>query len=164
MNEKGFSLVELAIGLVIIGLILAGIVKGQELIFNAKMKSMYNAQKEVAAAAYTRYNRYQEYLGDDNTVTTIWPGTFNGNGDGLIAGGIIGIGAAPGAMFTCTAATDSESYALWQRLRLAGLISGTDTIGAARLNPTQAYGGTIGVANVAVNDIMINWIPNDRKP
>ena len=163
-NEKGFTLVELAIVLVIIGLILAGIIKGQELIVNAKMKNAYNAQKEVAAAVYTYYDRYQKYPGDDNTATTRWPGTANGNGDGLIAGGTIGNDAAPGTMFTCAAGTASESCALWEHLRLAGLISGTATVALARVNPTHPYGGTIGVANVAVNGLTVNWIGMSRLP
>ena len=49
-NEKGFTLVELAIVLVIIGIILGAVLKGQELINSAKIKRVYNQQREMVAA------------------------------------------------------------------------------------------------------------------
>ena len=163
-GEKGFTLVELAIVLVIIGIIIAGIIKGQEMINNAKIKRAYSAQKEIAAAIYTYYDRYGKYPGDDNTATTRWVGTYNGDADGLIEGGTIGTDAAPGTMFTCAAGTASESCAMWEHLRLAGMISGTATAGAGRLNPTHPYGSTIGVANGAVSGLTVNWVGMSRIP
>jgi len=67
-HQAGFTLVEIAIVLVIIGLIIGAVLKGQELINNAKLKRAYNQQREVAAAAYTYFDRYGLYPGDDNTA------------------------------------------------------------------------------------------------
>jgi hypothetical protein len=67
-------------------------------------------------------------------------------------------------MFTCAANTATESCAIWEHLRLANLISGTATIGAGRLNPTHPYAGTIGVANVTVQTLTVNWIGMSRVP
>ncbi|MBM4271685.1 MAG: prepilin-type N-terminal cleavage/methylation domain-containing protein [Deltaproteobacteria bacterium] len=164
-SKKGFTLVELAIVLVIIGIILAGIIKGQEMITTAKIKRAYNAQKEVAAAIYTYYDRYGKYPGDDNTAQTRWgAATYNGNGNGVIEGGTAGTDAAPGTMFTCAAATASESCAIWEHLRLAGLISGTATAGSGRLNPTHPYGGTVAVASAAISGLTVNWIGMSMIP
>jgi prepilin-type N-terminal cleavage/methylation domain-containing protein len=60
-SNKGFTLVELAIVLVIIGIILGAVLKGQELINNAKMKRAYNQYREVLAAVYTYYDKYGKY-------------------------------------------------------------------------------------------------------
>ena len=157
-RERGFTLVELAIVLVIIGILIGGIIKGQEMINNAKIKRAYSAQKEISAAIYTYYDRFGKFPGDDNTALTRWPGTYNGDGDGIIEGGTTGTDAAPGTMFTCAAGTASESCAIWEHLRLAGIISGTATAGAGRVNPTNPYGGTIGVANVIVSGLTVNWV------
>ena len=100
-RERGFTLVELAIVLVIIGLILAGIIKGQELITNAKIKRTYNMQKEIAAAIYTYFDRYQFYPGDDPQAATKFtnPAVTNGKGNALIAAAA----ASTAANFACVA-------------------------------------------------------------
>ncbi len=160
-NRKGFTLVELAIVLVIIGIILGAVLKGQEIINNAKMKRAYNQYREIMAAIYTYYDRYGKFPGDDNTAADRWAGTRNGNGNGIIEGGTTGTDAAPGSMFTCTDTTDTETCALWEHLRLANMISGPQTAGSSRLNPADAYGGTIGVASVPVpsaGGLTVNWI------
>jgi prepilin-type N-terminal cleavage/methylation domain-containing protein len=139
-NNKGFTLVELAIVLVIIGLILAGIIKGQELITNAKIKRAYNVQKEIAAAVYTYFDRYQFYPGDDPQAATRFtpalPVPTNGNGNALIAAGA----ASTAANFACTA-TGTEQCDLWAELRLSGILTGSGFI-----NPTHPYGGAIAVS------------------
>jgi prepilin-type N-terminal cleavage/methylation domain-containing protein len=153
-NHKGFTLVELAIVLVIIGIILGGVLKGQELINNAKMKRAFNQQREIMAAIYTYYDRYSYFPGDDPNAATRWTGTAIGNGDGLIGG-------TAATMFTCAAASATETCVLWEHLRLANMIPGNQTIGGTpspRLNPVDAYGGRIGVANVAVSTLTVNWI------
>ncbi len=155
-DEKGFTLVELAIVLVIIGLILAGIIKGQELITNAKIKRTYSVQKEIAAAIYTYYDRYQFYPGDDRQAAAKFtnPATTNGNGNG-----VIDTGAGPGvvdtaANFACTV-TGTEQCDLWSELRQSGILTGSGFI-----NPTNPYGGAIAVSYTAgyLGASAINWI------
>ena len=150
-NHKGFTLVELAIVLIIIGIILGAVLKGQELINNAKMKRAYNQYREIMAAVYTYFDRYGKFPGDDNTANARW-GTFNGNGNGTIDGG------DTTTMFTCADTTGTETCALWEHLRLSNIISGSQKVGESRLNPPNIYGGTIGVANVNVSGLLVNWI------
>ncbi len=64
--EKGFTLVELAIVLVIIGIILGAVLKGQELINNAKVKRIQRDLKGLEAMLWTYYDRKNFFPGDCN--------------------------------------------------------------------------------------------------
>ena len=64
MNKKGFTLVELAIVLIIIGILIGAVLKGQDLIQNAKAKRLLNDIKGVIALQYTFYDRYKKFAGD----------------------------------------------------------------------------------------------------
>ena len=162
-NEKGFTLVELAIVLVIIGLILAGIIKGQELITNAKIKRTYNVQKEIAAAVYTYFDRYQFYPGDDPQAAAKFtnPAVTNGNGNALIAVGA----ASTAANFAC-AATGTEQCDLWSELKQSGILTGSGFT-----NPTHPYGGGIAVSYFTVPAVgagsiaqLAHWIHFQNVP
>lgn len=134
-NQTGFTLVEMAIVLVIIGLILGGVLKGQELVVQARVKSMINDFNQVTAAYYTYFDRYKRFPGDDNTVVTgrSWA-TTAGNSNGIIEGD-----------FNSTTATD-ESRLIWQHLRIAGIVSGATTDTS---QPVNAVGGVTGIQNTA---------------
>ncbi|MDP3478554.1 MAG: prepilin-type N-terminal cleavage/methylation domain-containing protein [Desulfoprunum sp.] len=92
-NQKGFTLVEIAIVLVIIGLLLGGVLKGQQLIANAKIKSLVTHANGLSAAIYAYQDRYKALPGDDRRATINLPGAsggclaanlVDGNGDGLL--------------------------------------------------------------------------------
>ena len=63
-NGKGFTLVEIAIVMVIIGIILGAVLKGQDLINNAKAKRLLNDTQGLMALSYTFYDRYGRFPGD----------------------------------------------------------------------------------------------------
>ena len=63
-SEKGFTLVELAIVMIIIGLLIGGILKGQELIANAALTSTVTQIKAVDGAASTFKDMYNAFPGD----------------------------------------------------------------------------------------------------
>jgi prepilin-type N-terminal cleavage/methylation domain-containing protein len=125
--QQGFTLVEIAIVLVIIGLLLGGILKGQEMIIQAKIKNVIADMSGVSAAMYGYQDRYKALPGDDKNATR-WglapPGT---SGDGVIEGKYID-------------AVGKETMLFWDHLRRAGFVSGS---GAE--NPFNAVSGKMGV-------------------
>ncbi|MDX9713995.1 MAG: prepilin-type N-terminal cleavage/methylation domain-containing protein [Dissulfurispiraceae bacterium] len=149
-EEKGFTLVELAIVLVIIGIILGAVLKGQEIINNAKIKRVYNQQREVFAALYTYLDRYQRFPGDDPTAASRWTVT-SGNGNGVIGG----------LTTNCAAGATTETCQVWMHLRNANIIPGPTN---SALNPSNSYGGAIAVGNAAIQGLTSNWIAMTAIP
>ena len=142
MNKQaGFTLIELAIVLVIIGLLLGGVLRGQELINSAKVKNMARDFQNVQVYIYGYQDKYKALPGDDHSAATHVSGTnpANGTQNGVIEG----------AWNTPT--NGDESCAFWQHVRLAGLAPGSTTINCAANNtyqPRNADGGLIGVQSV----------------
>jgi prepilin-type N-terminal cleavage/methylation domain-containing protein len=158
-KQSGFTLIEIAIVLVIIGLLLGGVLKGQELINSAKVKNLATDFKNIPVYIYGYQDKFKALPGDDKcayasgtctsqhmtaptTVLANSGGSGNGNGNGIIDGSWSD---------TATTAT-SEAYSFWQHIRVAGLAPGsTDPTGDFR--PTNAVGGSIGVTNVTQSPI-----------
>lgn len=134
---SGFTLVELAIVLVIIGLILGAVLKGQEMIENGKVKSVVNDLRGVSTAYYAYQDRYKAIPGDDAAANLHFASGVAGNGDGAISG----LYAASAAL---AAGATTESNKFWQHTRLAGFMTGIATATAAN-PPTNALGGVLGV-------------------
>ncbi len=64
-NQKGFTLVEMAVVLVIIGILMGAVLKGQELIKSAKEKKFFTKIRYLASAQFTYLDRVGRYAGDD---------------------------------------------------------------------------------------------------
>ncbi|MBF4986777.1 type II secretion system protein [Methylophilus sp. 14] len=138
----GFSLIELAIVLVIAGLLLAGVMRGQELIANAKVKSLASDFRNIPTYFYGYQDRFRVLPGDDHAAATHVAGT-NASTNGQTQNGLIQGG------WNSTTDTD-ESFLLWQHLRLAGLATGTtDITNPAQYVPRNSEGGQLGVTSVA---------------
>jgi prepilin-type N-terminal cleavage/methylation domain-containing protein len=132
-KTQGFTLVEIAIVLVIIGLLLGGILKGQEMITQAKIKNVVADFSGVSAAYYGYQDRYRAIPGDDPNAATRWAGaavspTAGEPGNGIVRG-----------KYNSTTVTD-ETRLWWDHLRRAGFVSGSQTN-----QPFNAVAGIIGV-------------------
>lgn len=139
-KQAGFTLVEIAIVLVIIGLLLGGVLKGQEMIENARIKSVVADMNGVAAAFNGYVDRYKALPGDELAAAMTargWTGALGGNANGAL-------GVTPAQAFT----NGGEQGAMWRALRAAGLASGDPAATAVQANlPRAGTGGFVGVAN-----------------
>jgi prepilin-type N-terminal cleavage/methylation domain-containing protein len=141
-QQAGFTLIELAIVLVIIGLLLGGVLKGQELINSAKVKNMATDFKNIQVYIYGYQDKFRALPGDDNKANSHVAG-----GTLATTGGTVGNAVIEGNWDTTTV-TD-ESALFWQHVRLAGLAAGPTNTGDASYFPTNADGGRIGIQSVA---------------
>lgn len=127
-RQSGFTLIEIAIVLVIIGLLLGGILKGQELITSARVRNIIAQLDGTKAAFFGFQDRYRALPGDFSAASTQIAGVaFKGNGDGQILG--------------------EEAIAVWDHLSHAGFINGTYVYKAATIDatttPNNPYGAPL---------------------
>lgn len=123
----GFTLIELSVVLVIIGLIVDGVLVGQDLIHAAQVRAQITQFERFRTAVNTFLTKYAALPGDMPNATAFWPAdpscntygvrtsmttpngmTCNGNGNGIVE--------AHGSNYS------AESSLFWQHLNLAGLI------------------------------------------
>ena len=71
MKQQGFTLIEIAIVLVIIGLLVGGVLQGQELIENSRVKQAVKDMNGTAAAVFAYQDRYGATPGDDGPTATV---------------------------------------------------------------------------------------------
>lgn len=114
--ENGFSVLELAFLLLVIGLLFGGITTGRELIVSAKARSLINQQEELRMAFFSFQDRFQFPPGDYSEAIRNIGATRNGDGDGRIEGSREG---------------GTENILAWEHLSRAGLISDRFTYSAS---------------------------------
>lgn len=145
MNKAaGFTLVEIAIVVVVIGLLLGSVLKGQELITDAKMKNLETNFNSLAQAVFTYQERYSALPGDDS---------YAGNDDSSMSRfkdlKTVDNGNANGRIDGDYKKYTQECGKIWQHLRAAQLINGaiTDNTGP----PNAFMIGRVGVGSYQFN-------------
>ena len=136
-KQSGFTLVEIAIVLVIIGLLLGGVLKGQELINSAKVKNMAVDFRNIPLFIYGYQDKFRALPGDHRTADTALPGATLG------PVGTIGNGVIDGVWNTVAGTSETDLF--WQHVRLAGLAAGPTSVADPNYYPTNADGGRIGI-------------------
>lgn len=110
-NKSGFTLVELSIVLVIIGLLIGGILVAQSLIDSAKLGKEVSRLSQYAVAVVQFHDRFRQEAGDTN----LFPNPGNNDGDNYDFVG------------TCPSRT-AENYSAWSHLSESGMLGGDDYV------------------------------------
>ena len=133
-KQQGFTLVEIAIVLVIIGLLLGGILRGQELIQNARVRNIIDQQNGIKAAFFGFQDRFR-----------MIPGDLTATQKNQVGSGVVDAGATGG-----TGVIDAtDSPLAFQNITVTGFIScQTCTATAAAASgidnsPVNVYGGAL---------------------
>ena len=155
--RAGFSLIELSIVLVIIGLIIGGVVTGRQIMRNAQITNTVNAIQAYQAQIQTYMQNYGAIPGNDSGATTRFPsaGVSNGSGSGTLGGS-----------FDSATVTD-ESRLLWAHMRAAELVKNQVAGTSNTLQPPNVFSGIFGFQHSAFggaltgNVLCLNGIPAD---
>jgi len=122
-SQAGFTLVELAIVMIIIGLLIGGVLKGQQLITNAQVTSTVAQIKAIDAATTSFKDQYSAVPGDMKTPAARVPNCIGACDDNATADGDGRVDNA-GTAIDFTAVPADEQISFWAQLNAAGLLTG----------------------------------------
>ncbi|WP_198027168.1 type II secretion system protein [Candidatus Paracaedibacter symbiosus] len=134
----GFSLIELSFVMIIVGIIMAGVFKGQDLLDTARLQSCVSDFNRYRLAIMAYYDQFGQLPGNDaNATRRFGSTTTNGDGKGFI--------------------TKAEQPLVWQHLYLANLIDSEQT-------PTARIGGTISAITNPTAQLRGNFLILSKTP
>lgn len=144
-KQTGFTLIEIAIVLVIIGLLLGGVLKGQELINSGKVKNLAGDFRNIPLFIYGYQDKFKTLPGDDALAGTHVAGGITATPAGTLGNGLIN-------GFWDSNTQTNESIVFWQHVRLAGFAAGSTTVPVAAITTDldpylqqNSVGGRIGI-------------------
>ena len=143
--SNGFTLIEITIVLVILGLLLGGILKGQELITGARVRNLISQRDAITAAFFGFQDRFRALPGDyakaDVSINCGASPCAKGNGNGSIES----------AATPISGSVTHEETLVWNHLTAAGYLSGsytfTDTAASDATTPRNQYGSYLDMEN-----------------
>lgn len=165
-NQKGFTLVELAIVMIIIGLLIGGVLKGQQLIENAKVTSTVSSMKGFQAAQVIFQDTYSALPGDIRNAAARIPGCeagntndcAGGNGDSIVGRQFTDFdpgGEIPDFNTGGVGSPNQENTQYWKHLALSDLITGVDP--SAATDTDTAWGETNPASSVTGGYTIAFW-------
>lgn len=144
-GREGFTLVELSIALIIIGLLVGAVLQGRDMLARARLDAAVSQVEAIRAAVDGFRDRYGALPGDYAQATASFgAGVNNGDGNGAVAG---------------TGVT-SESLAVWLHLSRAGLLANIDAVAAngGAKAPATPIGGVYNVVSETVQGSTRLWL------
>lgn len=112
VRQRGFSLLEIAVVLVIVGLMIGGVLKGQELVTGARVRYLIRQQDDLKIAYFAFFDRYHAIPGDYAGAVAVIPDISTAACNG-------GKGNGNGRIET----TGSENILVWEHLSKAGFLN-----------------------------------------
>ncbi|MEM9103342.1 MAG: prepilin-type N-terminal cleavage/methylation domain-containing protein [Pseudomonadota bacterium] len=144
--QQGFSLVEIILASVIIGLLLGGVLKGSQVLESSKLDNAIEQFEKTSTAFYAYQDRFNRIPGDDGDLNTLqsrgerWSQiTLAGNNNGRLSTNL---------QQTFTGYGENSSF--WQHLRAAGFLNGDPSLKFDDALPRNAFGGSVGITNAVI--------------
>jgi prepilin-type N-terminal cleavage/methylation domain-containing protein len=160
-HQTGFTLIELSIVLVIIGLIVGGIFTGQDLIHAALLRNTQKQIDEIKLAATTFRIKYNCLPGDCSNATSFLPaGNCNGASESTMAACN---GDGDGQVDGSSGYNRNEDFYFWRELNAAQLftlqlapgapggVGGQAETGTANVNRPQGVYSSTSILFIASN-------------
>lgn len=151
--NKAFSLVELSIVLVILGLLVGGVLAGQSLIRASELRSIGTQYSSYVTAVQTFRDKYFALPGDFSKATDFWGVADTTNCRTTQGTGTATCNGNANRTISYTGGSDyggsNEVFRFWQHLANAGLIEGT-------------YSGIGGPGNASYHSVVGTNVPLGR--
>ena len=147
-KQNGFTLIEIAIVLVIIGLLVGGVLQGQELIENSRVKQVVKDFNGTSAAMLAYQDRYGRLPGDDGNAAALAARGASW-GSNQLAGNVNGI-VTSRLQDTFNGANENDNF--WRQLRASGFLSGDPADAGLLALPVNPWGGLLGITDALMGN------------